>query len=80
VTRLIAADQAEVSELAERAKRRRRMEAHGRMLRERGRESAPQRADRAAERRLREGVEAFCARVRGAMEGPALAGQQKVVQ
>jgi len=39
-----------------------------------------QRMDRAAELRLLEGVDAFCASVRGAMEDPAFAVQQQVVQ
>jgi len=80
VTRLIDAYQAEVIELAELAERRHRIEDHGRMLRERVREIAQQRADRAAELRLLEGVDAFCASVRGAMEEPSFEVQQKVVQ
>jgi site-specific DNA recombinase len=68
VTRLIDAYQAEVIELAELAERRHRIEDHGRLLRERVREIAQQRVDRAAEWRLLEGVDAFCASVRGAME------------
>jgi site-specific DNA recombinase len=79
-TRLIDAYQAGVIELAELAERRHRLEDHGRMLRERVREIAQQRADRAAERRLREGVDAFCASVRGATEAPSFEVQQKVVQ
>jgi hypothetical protein len=39
-----------------------------------------QRMDRAAELWLLEGVDAFCASVRGAMEDPAFAVQQQVVQ
>jgi site-specific DNA recombinase len=80
VTRLIDAYQAEVIELTELAERRRRIEDHGRMIRERMREIAQQRADRTAELRLLEGVDAFCASVRGAMEDPAFEVQQKVVQ
>jgi site-specific DNA recombinase len=80
VTRLIDAYQAEVIELAELAERRHRIEDHGRMLRERVREIEQQRADRAAELRLLEGVDAFCASVRGAMEEPSFEVQQKVVQ
>jgi site-specific DNA recombinase len=80
VTRLIDAYQAEVIDLTELAERRRRIEDHGRMLRERIREIAQQRADRAAELRLLEGVDAFCASVRGATEAPSFEVQQKVIQ
>lgn len=80
VTRLIDAYQAEVIELAEMAERRHRIEDHGRLLRERVREMEQQRADQAAELRLLEGVDAFCASVRGAMEEPSVEVQQKVVQ
>lgn len=80
VTRLIDAYQAEVIELADLAERRHRIEDHGRMLRERVREIEQQRADRAAELRLLEGVDAFCASVRGAMEEPSFEVQQKVIQ
>jgi site-specific DNA recombinase len=80
VARLVDAYQAEVIELAELAERRRRIEDYGRMLRERVREIAQQRADRAAELRLLEGVDAFCASVRGAMEAPSFEVQQKVIQ
>jgi Skp family chaperone for outer membrane proteins len=80
VTRLIDAYQAEVIELAELAERRHRIEDHGRMLRERVQEIEQQRADRATELRLLEGVDAFCASVQGAMEEPAFDVQQKVVQ
>jgi site-specific DNA recombinase len=80
VTRLIDAYQAEVIELAELAERRHRIEDHGRMLRERVQEIEQRRADRAAELRLLEGVDAFCASVRGAMEEPAFEVQQKVIQ
>jgi site-specific DNA recombinase len=79
VTRLIDAYQARVIELAELAERRHRIEDHGRMLRERVREIEQQRADRAAERRLLEGVDAFCASVWGALEDPAWEVQQKVI-
>jgi chromosome segregation ATPase len=77
VTRLIDAYQAEVIELAE---RRRRIEDHGRMLQERVGEIEQQRADQAAELRLLEGVEAFCASVRGALAEPSFEVQHKVVQ
>jgi site-specific DNA recombinase len=80
VTRLIDAYQAEVIELAELAERRRRIEDHGRILQERVREIAQQRADRAAELRLLEGVDAFCASVRGVLEEPSFEVQHKVVQ
>jgi site-specific DNA recombinase len=46
VTRLVDAYQAEVIELPALAERRRRIEDHGRMLRERVREITQQRADR----------------------------------
>jgi uncharacterized membrane protein len=71
VTRRIDTSQAEGPELAELAERRHRIEDDGRMLRERGQEIAPQRADRAAERRRLEGVNACCASVRGALEESA---------
>jgi site-specific DNA recombinase len=80
VTRLIDAYQAEVIELAELAERRHRIEDQGRMLRERVREIEQQRADRAAELRLLEGVDAFCASVCGALEEPSFEVQHKVVQ
>jgi site-specific DNA recombinase len=80
ITRLIDAYQAEVIELAELAERRHRIEDHGRMLRERVQEIEQQRADRAAELRLLEGVDAFCASVQGALEAPAFEVQQKVIQ
>ena len=59
VTRLIDAYQAEVIDLTELAERRRRIDDHGRMLRERVREIEQQRTERTAELRLLEGVEAF---------------------
>jgi site-specific DNA recombinase len=58
VTRLVDAYQAEVIELTELAERRRRIEDHGRMLRERVREIAQQRSERSAELRR------FCRKVR----------------
>ena len=67
-------------DLTELAERRRRIADQGRMLRERLREIEHQRADRAAELRLLEGVDAFCASVRGAMADPTFEVQQKVVQ
>jgi site-specific DNA recombinase len=79
VTRLIGADQAGVIELAELAERRHRIDDQGRMLRERVRELAQQRADRAAARRLLEGVDACCASVRGALEAPSVEVQQQVI-
>jgi hypothetical protein len=51
--------QAEVIELVTLAERRHRIEDYGRMLRERVQEIEQQRADRAAERRLLEGVNAL---------------------
>jgi site-specific DNA recombinase len=80
VTRLIDAYQAEVIDLTELAERRRRIEDHGRMLRERVRDITQQRANRVAELRLLEGIDAFCASVRGAMEAPSFEVQQKVIQ
>jgi len=80
VTRLVDAYQAEVIELTELAERRRRLEDHGRMLRERVREISQQRTERTTELRLLEGVDAFCTSVRGAMEGPSFTIQQKVLQ
>jgi hypothetical protein len=44
------------------------------------REIAQQRADRAAELRLLEGVDACCASVQGALEEPSFEMQHKVVQ
>lgn len=80
VTRLIDAYQAEVIKLAELTAQRRRLEEHGRMLRERVQEITQQRRDRAAELRLLEGVDAFYASVRGALKEPSFEVQQKVVQ
>jgi site-specific DNA recombinase len=80
VTRLIDAYQAEVIELNELAERRRRIDDHGRMLRERVREIEQQRTERTAELRLLEGVEAFCTGIREAMEEPSFTVQQKVLQ
>lgn len=80
VTRLVDAYQAEVIELPELAERRRRIDDHGRMLRERVREIAQQRSERSAEIRLLEGVDAFCTSIRGAMEEPSFIVQQKVLQ
>ena len=67
-------------ELTELAERRQRIADQGRMRLERLREIEHQRADRAAELRLLAGVDAFCARVRGAMADPTFEVQQKVVQ
>ena len=80
VTRLVDAYQAEVIELTELAERRRRIDDHGRMLRERMREIAQQRSERSAELRLLEGVDAFCTSIREAMEEPSFTIQQKVLQ
>src|SRR5262249_9160567 len=62
------------------AERRRRIEDHGRMLRERVQEITQQRSERSAEIRLLEGVEAFCPSIREAMEEPSFTVQQKVLQ
>jgi site-specific DNA recombinase len=80
MARLIDAYQAGVIELDELAERHQPIDEQGRMLRERVREIAQQRMDRATELRLLEGVDAFCVSVRGAMEDPAVEVQQKVVQ
>jgi hypothetical protein len=80
VARLVDAYQAEVIELSELAERRRRIEDHGRMLRERVRAIAQQRSERSAELRLLEGVDAFCTSVRGAMEDSSFTVQQNVLQ
>jgi site-specific DNA recombinase len=68
-----------VIELTELAERRRRIEDHGRMLRERVREIAPQRSERSAELRLLEGVDACCPSVREAMEELSFTVQQQVL-
>ena len=62
------------------AERRRRIDDHGRMLRERMREIAEQRSERSAELRLLEGVDAFCTSIREAMKEPSFTIQQKVLQ
>src|SRR5215813_3130900 len=80
MTRLIDAYQAGVIELDEWAARRQRIEEQGRMLRARVQEIEQQRVDRAAELRLLEGVDACCASIQGALETPAFAVQQQVVQ
>jgi site-specific DNA recombinase len=80
VMRLIDAYQAEVIDLNELAERRRRVDDHGRMLRERVREIEQQRTERTAELRLLEGVETFCTSIREAMEEPSFTVQQKVLQ
>ena len=80
VTRLIDAYQAEVIDLTELAERRRRIDDHGRMLRERVRKIAQQRSERSAELRLLEGVDAFCTSMREAMEEPSFTVKQKVLQ
>jgi site-specific DNA recombinase len=77
---LLDAYQAEVIELAELAERRERLTAQGQQLRARVQEIAQQRQDRAAELRLLEGVEAFCASIRDAMVAPSFEVKQKVLQ
>jgi hypothetical protein len=79
-TRVLDAYQAEVIELAEWAERRQRLTEQGQMLRARVQESEQQRRDRAAELRLLEGVDAFCASIRDAMVAPAFEVKQKVLQ
>jgi site-specific DNA recombinase len=80
VRRLIDAYQAEVIELPELSERRRGVEEQARMLRERLREIEHQRTTRESELRLLEGVEAFCASVRGSLEEPSFEVKQKVLQ
>jgi site-specific DNA recombinase len=79
-TRLLDAYQAEVIELPELAERRQRLTEQGQLLRARVQEIEQQRQDRAAELRLLEGVEAFCAGIRDAMVAPAFEVKQKVLQ
>ena len=79
-TRLVDAYQAEVIELAELAERRQRLTEQGQLLRARVQEIAQQRRDRAAELRLLEGVDAFCASIRDAMVAPSFEVKQKVLQ
>jgi site-specific DNA recombinase len=79
-TRLLDAYQAEVIELTELAERRERLTEQGQLLRARVQEIEQQRRDRAAELRLLEGVEAFCASVRDAMVAPSFEVKQKVLQ
>ena len=80
VSRLIDAYQAEVIELSELSERRRSVQEQGRMLRQRLREIEQQRSNRENELRLLEGVETFCASVRGSLEEPAFEVKQKVLQ
>ena len=79
-SRLIDAYQADVIALSELSERRQRVEGQGRMLRQRVREIAQQRASRENELRLLEGVEAFCDSVRGSLEEPSFEIKQKVLQ
>ena len=79
-TRLVDAYQAEVIELAELAERRQRLTEQGQLLRARVQEIKQQRLDRAAELRLLEGVDAFCASIRDAMVAPSFEVKQKVLQ
>ena len=79
-TRLLDAYQAEVIELPELAERRQRLTEQGQLLRARVQEIEQQRLDRAAELRLLEGVEAFCASIRDAMVAPSFEVKQKVLQ
>lgn len=78
--RLVDAYQAEVIELGDLKERRRQVEDHGRMLRERLREIEKERTDREQELRLLEGLEAFCQSVRGTLEEPTFEVKQKVLQ
>jgi site-specific DNA recombinase len=79
-TRLVDAYQAEIIELAELAERRHRLTEQGQLLRARVQEIAQQRLDRAAELRLLEGVDAFCASIRDAMVAPSFEVKQKGLQ
>ncbi|MGE3542024.1 MAG: recombinase family protein [Candidatus Tectimicrobiota bacterium] len=79
-TRLLDAYQAEVIELTELAERRQRLTEQGQHLRARVQEIEQQRRDRAAELRLLEGVDAFCASIRDAMVAPSFEVKQKVLQ
>jgi site-specific DNA recombinase len=79
-TRLLDAYQAEVIELAELAERRQRLTEQGQLLQARVQEIEQQRRDRAAELRLLEGVDAFCASIRDAMVAPSFEVKQKVLQ
>ena len=79
-TRLVDAYQAEVIELAELAERRQRLTEQGQLLWVRVQEIEQQRLDRAAELRLLEGVDAFCASIRDAMGAPSFEVKQKVLQ
>src|SRR2546423_8625898 len=78
--RLLDAYQAEVIELAELAERRQRLMEQGQLLRARVQEIEQQHLDRAAELRLLEGVDAFCASIRDAMVAPSFEVKQKVLQ
>jgi site-specific DNA recombinase len=80
VRRLIDAYQAEVIELSELSERRRGVEEQGRMLQERLRAIEQQQTSRENELRVLEGVEAFCASVRGSLEEPSFEVKQKVLQ
>ena len=62
------------------AERCARLTEQGQQLRARVQEIEQQRQDRAAELRLLEGVEAFCASVRDAMVAPSFEVKQKVLQ
>ena len=62
------------------AERRQRLTEQGQLLRVRVQEIEQQRPDRAAELRLLEGVDAFCASIRDAMVAPSFEVKQKVLQ
>jgi site-specific DNA recombinase len=79
-TRFVDAYQAAIMELAELAERRQRLTEQGQLLRARVQAIEQQRLDRAAELRLLEGVDAFCASMRDAMVAPAFEVKQKVLQ
>jgi hypothetical protein len=80
VQRLIDAYQAEVIELPELQERRQRIDDHGRALRERLTELRQHRADREHDLRLLQGLDEFCASVRGALDDPPFAVKQQVLQ
>ena len=80
VQRLIDAYQADVIELPELRERRQRIDDHGRALRERLAELRQHRVDREHDLRLLQGLDEFCASVRGALADPPFAVKQQVLQ
>ncbi len=80
VQRLIDAYQAGVIDLTELQERRRRIDEHSGLLRERLAEIVTQRATREQELRLLEGVEGFSASVRDGLEDASFTVKQRVLQ